>query len=182
MTLVSHSISTILKRIGLIWIKQLGDSVREAEWRARERDGSWGQDLSVADTKSLVKGREWGIWLKGEGHKMKENQQSDYFFAGGRERARGIWEEGYWLLLRQLWEEGTGWRRVFLYNHSGVTAGLFGGCSTWSMRNLRVIRIKKKKKDGIWNIWNQQHGQGSQKQKNSKRWRGARERAMDYFH
>lgn len=44
-----------------------------------------GADLSVAVTNSVVKTREWGMWLKGEWHKMKENQQSDYFLVRGKE-------------------------------------------------------------------------------------------------
>lgn len=87
--------------------------------------------------------REWGIWLKGEGHKMKYNQQSEYFLVEGRVQARGI------LGKRQLIDSEKAARgknrRVLLYNHAGVTAGLFGGCSTLSTRDLGGIGIEKKK-------------------------------------
>lgn len=39
--------------------------------------------------------REWGTGLKGEGHKMKSNQQGDYLLVGEECKQETFWEEGY---------------------------------------------------------------------------------------
>lgn len=79
MALVSHSISTISKGVCLIWIKWLGDSVREAEWRARERDGSWGQISGLLSPNWWSLGMR--IWLK---YLIKWNKINRLFSCEGR--------------------------------------------------------------------------------------------------